>query len=157
MPAHKLALLETRPGDITAISLGEGEYCYVRRYCFGYGVLPFLSEGIQRDVRQFPSLTPAFFIHISMNATDETPMVHIANIPFTSDEESWGVPAYHPPDSIMGCYRIEGFFNGVHTIIKPVAERDVAGLDRFHRYQPAELRSVLSSRRPAWDYIEGSE
>jgi hypothetical protein len=157
MPKPKPPLLESKPGDVIAVSLGEGDYCYLRRHSFGYGVLPFLSEGIQRDARKFPSLTPAFFVHLWVYATDETPMEFIGNIPFASDEESWGRPAYHPPDAIMGCYRIEGVFNGVYSIIKPVSERDVAGLDRFHRYQPAELRSVLSSRRQAWDYIEASE
>jgi hypothetical protein len=98
-------------------------------------------------------LEPAFYIHLNVNPADETRAEHIVHIPFDSEEESRGQPAYHPPDAIMGCYRIEGIFNGQHTIIKPVSERDVAGLDRFHRYQPAELRSVLSSRVPSWDYI----
>ena len=153
----KPALLIDKLGDVTAVSLGQQEFCYVRRYQFGYGVLPFISRGIQRDPLQFPSLVPAFFIHIWVYVTDPTPMTHIANLPFASGEESWGPPAYYPPDAIQNCYRIHGVFNGVFLIIKPATQADVAGLEPFHRYQPPEFRSLLFSRVQNWDCIAGSK
>jgi hypothetical protein len=152
----KPALLTDKTGDVTAVSIGDGEFCYLRTYQFGHGVLPFLSRSIQRDPAQFPSLTPAFFMHVWVYRNDPTPMTHITNIPFASDEESWGPPMYYPPDPMQPCYKIHGIFNGAFSIIKPVSEADVRGLEEFRRYQPPELRDLLFSRRAVWDYIPAS-
>jgi hypothetical protein len=62
-------------------------------------------------------------------------MVRVGHAPFAREEESWGCPAYYPPDPIEPCYKIHGVFNGSFSIIKPASEADVAGLDRFQRYQ----------------------
>ncbi len=88
---------------------------------------------------------------------DPTPMNHIVNVMFATEEESWGPPAYYPPDEIEPCYKIHGIFNGSFSILKPVSESDVMGLEEFKRYQPAELRSLLFFRRVKWDYILESE
>ena len=152
----KPALLKGKVGDVTAVLLGDDEFCYLRRYRFGYAVLPFLSRAIERDASQFPSLTPAFFVHVWVYADDPTPMTHITNIPFGANEDSSGPPMYYPQDLIAPCYKIHGIFNGIFSIIKPVSEAEVRGLEEFHRYQPADLRDVLFSRRPVWDYIPAS-
>ena len=49
---------------------------------------------------------------------------------------------------------IHGVFNGLDGIVKPVTEKDVAGMEMFQRYQPAELRDLLFSRYKDWDYLE---
>lgn len=156
MPKKRLALSTNKVGDITAVSLGDDTYCYVRKYAFGHGVLPFLSKGLELDASKFPSLTPAFHMHIWVYNIDPTPMCHVAHVPFATEEESWGVPAYYPPDLIEDCYRIHGIFHGMSRIIKPVTEADVAGLEEFRRYQPPQFREHLFSRLPEWTYITGS-
>lgn len=156
MPKKRPALLTAKLGDITAVSLGNEVYCYLRTCRFGYGVLPFLSRGLELDVSKFPSLTPAFYMHVWVYNTDTTPMCHIAHVPFASEEESWGVPAYYPPDLMEDCFRIYGVFNGMERIIKPVTQADVAGLDEFRRYQPHEFLEHLFCRQPEWNYISGS-
>ncbi|QIF04175.1 hypothetical protein [Roseimicrobium sp. ORNL1] len=152
MPKKRLALLTNKVGDITAVSLGDDTYCYVRKYRFGYGVLPFLSKGLELDASKFPSLTPAFHMHIWVYNIDPTPMYHVAHIPFTTEEESCGQPAYYPPGPIEDCYRIHNALG----IIKPVTEADVAGLEMLVRYQPPQFREYLFSRRTEWTYITGS-
>jgi hypothetical protein len=157
MAKQKPALLTKKTGDITAVALNNGDFCYLRTYRFGYGVLPFLSHGILREIKKFPSLRPAFFIHIWVYSNDLTPMSHIANIPFATEEESWGQPTYSPPDAIENCYKIHGVFNGIECIIKPKSEADVIGLEHFHRYQPSDLQSVLFSRQLKWNYTPVSD
>ncbi len=157
MPKQLLALLDAKVGDITAIGLDTGGFCYVRKYAFGYGVLPFLSRTPRTEVSAMPTLDPAFFIHIWVYNYDTTPMVHVGHAPFAREQDSWGRPAYYPPDAIEPCYKIHGVFNGLFSIIKPASEADVAGLDRFERYQPKDLPSVLFLRRLQWDWLPESE
>ncbi len=157
MPKQLPALLDAKVGDVTAISLPTGGFCYVRKYAFGYGVLPFLSRTPRTDVSALPTLDPAFFIHIWVYNYDTTPMAHVGHAPFAREEDSWGRPAYYPPDPIQPCYKIHGVFNGLFSIIKPVSEAEVAGMDQFKRYQPKDLPSVLFSRRPQWDWLPESE
>ena len=154
MPRQKSPLVEGRPGDIVAVDIGESEFCYLRLYQFGRGVLPFLSRGLVREISAFPSLSPRFFTHTWVYHPDTTPMFHVGHVPFATGEESYGPPMYCLPDPIESCYKIHGVFNGLYSIIKPVTERDIAGMERFQRYQPAELRSLLFSRHKDWVYLE---
>ena len=154
MPTQKSPLVQGRPGDIVAVDIGDGEFCYLRLYKFGRGVLPFLSRGLIRDISAFPSLSPRFFTQTWVYDSDKTPTFYIGHQPFASEEESYGQPMYYPPDPIESYYRIHGVFNGLFSIIKPVAERDVAGMERFQRHQPAELRGLLFSRHKDWIYLE---
>lgn len=156
MPKQRPALLEAKVGDVTAIGLTTGGFCYVRKYAFGYGVLPFLSRTAQPNVSALPTLEPAFFIHLWVYNYDTTPMVHVGHAPFVREEDSWGRPAYYPPDPIERCYKIHGVFNGLFSIIKPASEAEVTGLDRFERYQPRDLPSVLFSRRSQWNWLPES-
>ena len=153
MPKERPALLEAKVGDVTAIALTTGGFCYVRKYAFGYGVLPFLSRTARTDVSALPTVEPDFFIHIWVYNYDTTPMVRVGHAPFAREEDSWGRPAYYPPDPIQACYRIHGVFNGLFSIITPATETEVAGLDRFERYEPKDLPSVLLSRRTQWDWL----
>jgi hypothetical protein len=153
MIKHKSPLIECRPGDIVAVDIGAEEFCYLRLYQFGRGVLPFLSRGLVREIAAFPSFSPRFFIQTWVYDSDTTPTFYIGHVPFASEEESYGPPMYYPPDPIEPCYKIHGVFNGLFSIIKPVAEKDIAGMERFQRYQPAELRSLLFSRHKDWVYL----
>lgn len=153
MPKQKSPLIKGEPGDIVAVEIGGGEFCYLRLYQFGRGVLPFLSRGPVTDVSVFPSLAPRFFIQTWVYDSDPTPMFCVGHVPFVSPEESYGQPMYYPPDVIEPCYKIHGVFNGLFSIIKPVTEKDVVGMERFQRYQPGELRSLLFSRHRDWDYL----
>jgi hypothetical protein len=157
MPTQRPALLNANVGDVVAIALATGGFCYIRKYAFGYGVLPFLSRTPRTAVSALPTLEPAFFIHVWLSNYDTTPMFHVGHAPFPRQDDSWGRPAYYPPDAIEPCYKIHGVFNGLFSIIKPVSEADVVGLDRFQRYQPADLSSVLFSRCPQWDWLVESE
>jgi hypothetical protein len=154
MSKQKSPLVEGRPGDIVAVNIGDGEFCYLRLYQFGRGVLPFLSRGLVREISAFPSLSPIFFTQTWVYDSDTTPTFHVGHVPFVTEAESYGQPMYYPPDPIESCYKIHGVFNGLFSIIKPVAESEVAGMERFQRYQPGELRSLLFSRHKDWVYIE---
>jgi hypothetical protein len=156
MPKQLPVLLNAKVGDIVAIALSTSGFCYVRKYVFGYGVLPFLSRTPRTDLSELPTLEPILFIHIWVYNYDTTPMVHVGHAPFDREEDSWGRPAYYPPDPIESCYKIHGVFNGLFAIIKPVSEAEIAGLDRFERYQPKDLPSVLFSRRPEWHWLPES-
>jgi len=154
MPKQKSPLVKGRPGDIVAVDIGDGEFCYLRLYQFGRGVLPFLSRGLVREILAFPSLSPRFFTQTWVCDSDTTPTFLVGHVPFATAEDSYGQPMYYPPDPIESCYKIHGVFNGVFSIVKPATERDVAGLEKFQRHQPAELRSMLFSRHKNWVYLE---
>jgi len=154
MPKHKSPLVEGRPGDIVAVDIGDGEFCYLRLYQFGRGVLPFLSRGLVQRISAFPSLSPRFFTQTWVYDSDATPTFHVGHVPFATEQESYGQPMYFPPDAIEACYKIHGVFNGLFGIIKPVTQTDIAGMEKFQRYQPAELRDLLFSRYKDWDYVK---
>jgi len=154
MRQQKSPLVVGRPGDVVAVDIGDGEFCYLRLNQFGRGVLPFLSRGLVRELSKFPSFSPRFFTQIWVYDSDTTPTFHIGHVPFATAEESYGQPMFYPPDPIESCYKIYGVFNGLCSIIKPVTESDVAGLERFHRYQPPELHGLLFSRHKDWVYLE---
>lgn len=151
---QKSPLVEGRPGDIVAVDIGNSEFCYLRLYQFGLGVLPFRSRGLVREIPSFPSLAPRFFTQTWVNDSDTTPTLQVGHVPFSTEAESYGQPMYYPPDPIESCYKIHGVFDGLFSIIKPVTENDVAGMERFQRYQPSELRSLLFSRHKDWVYIQ---
>jgi hypothetical protein len=153
MSEQRSPLVQGQPGDIIAVDIGQGEFCYLRLYQFGRGVLPFLSRGLVQEISTFPSLIPRFFTQTWVYDSDPTPTFHVGHVPFATEEESYGPPMYYPPDQIEPCYKIHGIFKGLFSIIKPVTEQDVAGMERFKRYQPGELRSLLLSRHKDWVYL----
>jgi hypothetical protein len=91
MLKQKSPLVEGRPGDIVAIDIGNGEFCYLRLYQFGRGVLPFLSRGLVREVATFPALSPRFFTQTWVYDSDTTPMFHVGHVPFATEAESYGL------------------------------------------------------------------
>jgi hypothetical protein len=153
MPKPKSPLMAARPGDIVAVDVGDGVFCYLRIYQFGQGVLPFLSRGLVKQVSAFPSLAPRFFIQTWVYDSDPTPIFVVGHVPFASERESWGQPMYYPPDPIEPCFKIHGVFNGAFSIIKPVSKAEVAGLEVYERYQPAELRNLLFTRYKDWGFL----
>ena len=156
MPKPRSPLMAGEPGNLVAVDIGDGDFCYLRIYRFGKGVLPFLSRGLVTEVSALPSFSPRFFIQTWVYDSDPTPMFSLGHVPFATEEESWGQPMYFPPDPIEPCFKIHGIFNGLSSIIKPVSEAEVAGLERYQRYEPAELRSLLFSRHKDWAYLEKS-
>ena len=152
--AKRPALLQRKVGDIVAVEIEPGLFCYVRKYAFGHGVLPFFSKGgvLPRD--DLPSIRPEVFLDIWVYDDDSTGMQLVGSFPFDSEEESWGEPAYEPPDLIESCFRIHGVFHGVASIIKPVNEEQTVGMRLLRRYQPADFGDVLKERRAAWRTID---
>jgi hypothetical protein len=147
------ALLKRKAGDVVAVAIGDDLFCYVRKYAFGHGVLPFVSQGGVLRVEQLPTTTSALFFDVWVYETDPTPMHFIGSFPFATAEESWGKPAFEPPDKIEPCFKIHGVFNGLFSIIKPVKEEETAGLRLLKNYQPLEFRAFLSDKRQAWPTI----
>jgi hypothetical protein len=135
-----------------AVAIDDGLFCYVRKFAFGYGILPFVSEAVL-DAEKLPTVKPALFFDVWVYENDPTPMHFIGNFPFASAGESWGEPAFLPPDAIEPCYTIHGVFNGLYSIIKPVTMDQTTGLRIFRRYQPSEFGVFLADRRNMWPTI----
>ena len=147
------ALIGKKVGDVVAVALDEGLFCYVRKFAFGYGILPFFSKSAVLSADQLPTVKSATFFDVWVYINDPTPMQFVGSFPFESAEESWGEPAFEPPDVIESCFKIHGVFNGLTSIIKPATEEQIAGMRVLKRYQPAQFGDFLAKYRSSWPTI----
>lgn len=138
---------------MVAVAIEDGLFCYVRKFAFGHGILPFFSKAGVLRADQLPTLIPEKFFDVWVYANDPTPMEFVGSFPFERSEESWGEPAFEPPDVLAPCFKIHGVFNGLYSIIKPVKEEDTAGMRLHRNYQPAEFAAFLADKRLTWPSI----
>lgn len=128
-------------------------FCYVRKHLFGHGILSFFSRGGVLAADGLPTVKPDLFFDIWVYRDDPTHTRFVGNFPFESAEESWGLPAYEPPDVIEPCFKIHGVFNGASAIIKPATNEQITGMRLLTRYQPAEFGAFLAHKRAVWPTI----
>jgi hypothetical protein len=146
-------LFRRATGDVVAVEIEPEVFCYVRKYAFGHGILPFFSRGGVLPPDSLPTIKPDLFFDIWVYRDDPTFTHFVGSFPFDRTEESWDPPAYEPPDAIELCFKIHGVFNGVASIIKPATDEQVAGMRVLKRYQPAQFGAYLEKYRPAWPTI----
>ena len=144
-------------GDVVAVEVEPGVFCYLRKYVFGHGVLPLLSKGGVLPLDALPTLKPSLFIDVWVCRGDPTPMALVGSTKFENPEESWGAAAFEPPDPVEPCFRIHGVFNGVFSILKPMKEEETAGLRRLRRFQPHEFKDFLRGKSVHWPVIEAGK
>ena len=147
------ALLGKKVGDVVAVALDEDVFCYVRKFAFGHGILPFFSKAAVLSADQLPTVKPEIFFDVWLYTNDPTPMQFVGSFPFKKAEESWGEPAFEPPDVIEPCFKIHGVFNGLASIIKPATEEQIVGMRVLKRYQPAQFGDFLAKYRAGWPTI----
>jgi hypothetical protein len=146
-------LLRRATGDVVAVEIEPEVFCYVRKYAFGHGILPFFSSGGVLPLDRLPSITADLFFDVWVYRDDLIRTQFVGSFPFDRAEESWDPPAYEPPDAIEPCFKIHGVFNGVASIIKPAKEEQIAGMRVLKRYQPAQFSAFLAKYRSVWPTI----
>lgn len=146
-------LLRRATGDVVGVEIEPELFCYVRRYAFAHGILPFFSRGGVFPPDQLPAVTANVFFDVWVYRDDPTRAHFVGSFPFDRVEESWDPPAYEPPDVIEPCFKIHGVFNGLASIIKPATDEQVTGMRVLKRYQPAQFGAFLAKYRAVWPTI----
>jgi len=147
------ASLGEKVGDVVAVALGEDRFCYISKFAFGHGILPFFSKAAVLSSDPLPTVIPEMFFDVWVYADDPTPMQFVGSFPFESDEESWGEPAFEPPDEIEPCFKIHDVFNSIASIIKPATEQQILGVRVLQRYQPGQFGDFLAKYLTTWPTI----
>ncbi len=139
-------------GNVVAVQLENGLWCYVREYVLCYGFLPFLSKS-PLTADQLPTLQAPLYFDLWCYDTDKTPMMFIGKFPFTDEAESIGEPCYTAPDIIDNCYTIHEVSEGIARLRKTKDATAVSGMRLQRRYKPPEFGEFLQGKTSAWPIL----